>query len=119
MRWQTTNYLLAVLFITFLSAACQQPAADKKSMPVTTKDKMYVEVKTFETTNGWGYEVYADGKLYIQQPFIPGIAGTHGFLSQQDALKAGNLILTKMRRQERFPVITKPELLALGIALPQ
>lgn len=119
-RWIITNYLQALLLFTFFSAACHQSAADKRqnAVPPAAGNKMYVAVRTFKTGNGWGYSVYADGKLYIQQPFIPGIAGTHGFASKEDAQKAGKLILKKVSLQQRFPVVSKQELQNLGIALP-
>ncbi len=118
MRSLTIKYITVFTLILLLSA-CQQRADNKKeAVAPAAKDKMYVAVKTFQTSNGWGYAIYADGKLYIQQAFIPGIPGTHGFASEIDAQRTGNLVLNKMRQQQRFPVVTRQELQALGVALP-
>src|SRR5438874_958379 len=108
---------ITVFSLLLLLSACQQQADNKKAAATpATRDKMYVAVKTFQTSNGWGYAIYADGKLYIQQAFIPGIPGTHGFASQTDAQKTGSLVLNKMRQQQRFPVVTRQDLQALGVA---
>jgi hypothetical protein len=110
---------ITVFSLLLLLSACQQQADNKKeAVAPAAKDKMYVAVKTFQTSNGWGYSIYADGKLYIQQAFIPGITGTHGFSSQTDAQKTGDLVLNKMKHQQRFPVVTRQELQALGVSLP-
>ena len=115
------NYLVVLITIILLSVtACQEPVANKKETVAadTGKDKIYVAVKTFETEAGWGYAIYTDNKLYIQQPFIPGVSGKHGFASQKDAQKAGGLVFRKMRQQQRFPVISRKELQEVGIMLP-
>src|SRR5687767_6963704 len=55
-----------------------------------------MEVKTFEVNDtlnrklqGWGYDIYINGKRAIHQPIIPAIPGNNSFSSEEKARKAG------------------------------
>jgi hypothetical protein len=79
-----------------------------------------VEVKTFlhntaDHSEGYGYDIVVDGKLYIHQPHIPAVAGNRSFKTDADAMKAGELVADKVRRNIMPPGLTIEELDSLGI----
>jgi len=72
-------------------------------------------VKTFRTDGGWGYSITKkDGKVMINQPFIPGIQGQQPFSTKRDAAKVGRMVKMKLRKGE-IPSITPEELKKAGI----
>jgi hypothetical protein len=64
---------------------------------------------------GWGYDLYIDGKKTIHQPHIPGVAGTKGFSSKENAQKAANFVLFKLKNNIMPPSVSKEELDSLGV----
>lgn len=77
-------------------------------------DLLKVEMKTFKTANGWGYEIDVDRKPYIKQETIPAIAGNKTFISKEDAETTGNVVMKKLLKGIR-PSVTSQEVMALGI----
>ena len=51
------------------------------------KGKVELEVKTYKTDIGWGYDITANDTSLIHQNIIPGIAGRKGFATKEDAEK--------------------------------
>lgn len=77
--------------------------------------EVYCELKTVQTANGWGYEIYVDKKLYIKQEYIPAINGIHAFKTKEDAMATGKLVLNKLTHGKK-PLVTIEELRDLKIA---
>ena len=65
--------------------------------------------------NKFGYTIFVDGQLYIEQKNIPAIDGNAGFTSKEDAEKIAELVISKMRNGEIPPTVTIAELKAEGI----
>ena len=80
---------------------------------------MYVTVEPFKTATGWGYKIYTDKKLYIQQTYIPAIPGNHSFATREDAVKVGKLAVQKMAAYHKMPYISPQDLQQLYIQLPR
>lgn len=80
-----------------------------------------VSVKTFEVTDstgksqGWGYDIFLDGKRAIHQPIIPAIAGNKAFKTEADAKKTGLFAVEKMNLQGSLPTLLVKELDSLGV----
>ena len=74
-----------------------------------------LEIKTFETSVGWGYDIFVDGKKYIHQEQIPSVPGTKGFKSEEKARKAAEFIIYKIRNNIMPPSVTPEELDSLGV----
>ena len=61
-------------------------------------------------SNTYGYSIYIDGKLYIQQTTIPAIAGSRGFSSIDKAERTALLAIGKIKQGELPPTLTTEEL---------
>ena len=88
-----------------------------ESKPASTAN---VEIKTFlhsneDHTEGYGYDIIVDGKLYIHQPHIPAVSGNRSFQSEADAKKAGEFVANKIRNNIMPPGISIEELDSIGI----
>lgn len=80
----------------------------------TGNDLLKVELVSFRTTEGWGYEIKVDNKTFIRQESIPAVAGERRFLLEQDALKTGNAVMKKLLAGKR-PSLSYEEVMALGL----
>ena len=58
-----------IILILIFSAACNQPLSEKQQTIETAKENFQhtLQVKTFNTEIGWGYDIYIDGKKLIHQ----------------------------------------------------
>ena len=73
-------------------------------------------VKTiFSPDIGWGYQVLNNGKLYINQPHIPAIAGIKGFSDESKAKITADFMLYKLNKGIFPPTISVDELDSLGV----
>ena len=76
-----------------------------------------IEVKIFqnENMNGFGYDIYMNGRVYIHQPNVPAKAGNLGFKNKGLAEKVGELAVYKIRHNILPPTINLEELDSLGV----
>lgn len=58
----------------------------------------------------YGYSIYADGILYIQQNSIPAIPGNKGFADTATAAKCAQVVIQKIKQGEMPPSLTVEEL---------
>ncbi len=63
----------------------------------------------------FGYTVFIDGKMYIEQKSIPAISGNAGFVSKEDAEKVAKLVIEKIKQGEMPPTISIQDLQLLKI----
>ena len=76
---------------------------------------VYLEAKPIQGPYGWGYDIVANGKVYIHQEFIPAIPGKKGFASKEQAVAVGNKVILKMRNKQIPPTLSIEELKDLGV----
>jgi hypothetical protein len=105
--------LLFTAFI-FLITYHKKGPGEKLSGTFSNQPVPEISVKTFQTNNHWGYEIYLDTTLFIYQEFLPGVPGEQLFTTEQQALQCGNLVREKLMNSTT-PSITKRELDSLGI----
>ena len=119
-------FTLSIAIILFISCTNRDSAKEDNTViqqSVAIKDvsadtNVKLKVKTYQNDNtikGWGYDVYADGVLYIHQPHIPAVPGNKGFQSAQQAETAGNFAVYKIRNNIMPPTISVKELDSLGV----
>ncbi len=102
-----------ILFTGFLS--CKNNTEIKQDSHAA---QMFVKAVPFKTADGWGYEIYADNKLYIRQALIPGLSGNRSFINKEDALKVGELVIHKMDVTHKIPFVSQTDLQQLHIQIP-
>jgi hypothetical protein len=121
-------------FLLFLLISCENSTDQVKSTIVNETDpesppsaiieekieaenvrKSPYEVKTIQNSLGWGYEVWKDGALVINQTHIPAIQGLRAFVSQEQAQKAVDIIKTKLDKGVFPPTISIDELRSIGV----
>ena len=80
--------------------------------------KENIQLKTFKTTIGWGYDIVKDDKVYIHQEIIPAIEGFKSFITKEEAEKVGNLVIQKIKQKKGggLPQVTNEEIDSLQIS---
>lgn len=63
-----------------------------------------LELQTFNTEGGWGYEILLDKKVMISQPIVPVIDTIMPFPSEKSARTLGQIVLKKIINKEDFAV---------------
>ena len=74
-----------------------------------------VEIKTFKINEGWGYDIFRDGVLYLHQTNIPTVSGNQSFKTEEEALKIAELVKMKIIEMARkgkngLPTMTVEEI---------
>jgi hypothetical protein len=80
--------------------------------------KENIQLQTFKTSSGWGYDIIKDDKVFIHQEIIPAIEGFKSFITKEEAEKVGKLVLQKIKNKEGggLPQITREEIDSLQIS---
>jgi hypothetical protein len=78
------------------------------------KEYVFVELHTFHSPLGWGYDILADKKVFIHQDIIPVLPVRKGFRTEQDALTIGRKVLDRINKKQLFDV-TRQDLKEVGI----
>ncbi|MFT4203099.1 MAG: DUF4907 domain-containing protein [Chitinophagaceae bacterium] len=109
MKTMTNRPILSILLPLVLMAGCKT-----KTSP-SHEGEVFVTIKTQQVPGGWGYKIYADTTLYINQPFIPVIGGKRPFQTENDARKTAELVVEKLKKGKEIPSIDSADLKRLGI----
>ncbi len=96
------------------SSADTNTNRDEKVEVINLKKSPY-DVKTVQNSLGWGYEIWKDGALIINQTHIPAIQGLRAFVSQEQAQKAADIIKNKLDQGVFPPTISIDELRSIGV----
>jgi len=73
-----------------------------------------LQLQPIRTNDGWGYVISENDKTLIKQQVIPVISENKSFSSKEDALKAGALVLSRIKKNAS-PTLTKADLSDLKI----
>lgn len=65
----------------------------------------------------WGYQIYRDEKLILDQPHIPGISGKKGFINSTEAAVVAKKVISKMKKGIFPPTITEEDLQKMKITI--
>ena len=121
------KYLIpSIIFqLSFTASAQQKPPMAKISKAEQAKIRAANIKKSAKTTFGYfvisaysstyGYSIYADGNLYIQQNTIPAMPGNKGFADTTAAAKTARLVIKKIKQGEMPPTISIDDLKKLNI----
>lgn len=72
----------------------------------------------FKTEHGWGYDVMANDRIIIHQPFIPGKSGVNGFSTEKEAGADAQIVIEKIKSGE-FPLLNHQQLQRPGVSRTQ
>ena len=122
MRKLTPFFLLLICF----SSACESKQAGEKlnsnqqilgqsSSNSKAKEVATYDIHSYQTPNGWAYQISQNGKLIIDQPTIPGRPGTQGFSTEIDARNVANLVCNKLKAKIFPPTVSEDDLKNLNI----
>jgi hypothetical protein len=108
---------LRIVAILFLMEICSishgqtAPASQPQFPEAGAASKSSLTYKIINSANQtYGYDILSDGKLLIHQPSIPGMPGNKGFKSKQSSEKVAQLVISKVKKGEMPPTVTKEEL---------
>lgn len=121
------------IILVFLILACEsnqkeRPTGFKSENPKeevvepTTNKDVEIEFTIFDNTeveneieiNGFGYDIYLNGKHYVHQPTIPAISGNQGFKTKEQAQRVAELVVHKIRNNILPPSVSIAELDSLN-----
>jgi Domain of unknown function (DUF4907) len=119
----------AVMVCCFFSASAQKrksihhtgkPVQARESAKKTagTKKMAATSLQYFITrtdSTSYGYAIYADSRLFIQQNTIPAISGGKGFPDMDSAARTAELVIQKIKSGQMPPSVTTEELKQLNI----
>lgn len=113
---------LALLLGLFLFS-CQDEAEQSTGTVLETDDVALppVKVTVYEVvvsengTNNFGYQILQDEKVMINQQTIPAIPGNSGFSTKEKAKRAGEFMLSKIKRGSFPPTVSPAELDSLDV----
>ena len=71
-------------------------------------------VKAEQKLTGFGYNILIYDALYVHQPHIPAINGNRGFKTKEQATKAAEFVIYKIRNNIMPPSLSVEELDSLG-----
>ncbi len=63
----------------------------------------------------FGYQIYKGKKMMIEQPTIPGVSGSHGFVNEKQARLVAKQVIQKLNKGIFPPQVSPEELKRLGI----
>ena len=110
--------IAALLLVLAVPAYAQlKDTAENVTFPAPTEYKdAKLTSRIVDAPNGtFGYEVYTDGKLLVQQQNVPGRSGWNGCPRREQAEKLAALVIDKIRHGIMPPTVSEEELKALGL----
>jgi hypothetical protein len=112
---KTIKIFITLLLLTMLATAFFFVSHSRNKQKISN-NKQSIEVRTFNSSNGWGYKIDINEKTYIYQPFIPTIGHNLGFESEEVAERVGEIVKNKIIKHQS-PSMSINELLAAGVKI--
>ena len=111
-----TLFFLALFFAgrhVALAASSFESARRSLADTIPTNKITYKIFAAADST--FGYDIFMEGRRFIHQTSIPGVAGNKGFRRKQDAEKVAALVADKLNRNIMPPSVTKHEMDSLKV----
>lgn len=124
---------LYILFLGVSLAACNHPQLDnghsscmdsiiESKVPKTVADSNTSQFvastyknKSGDGPEGYGFDIYRDGKKMIHQNAIPAIQGNKAFTTEEEAKAVAALMLYKVSKGIIPPIVSLEDLDSLGV----
>ena len=81
----------------------------------TLKNSEWTYKVVLVSEGNWGYQLFQNETMVINQTSIPAVQGTLGFETKEKADKTARFVLEKIKRGEIPPTISQEELKELGV----
>lgn len=110
-----------LLFFPLFFIACTQSEPNssepekENETTVNTRKSTFNVLVTEQPEGGFGYQLFQDGKMIIDQKHIPAIQGNVTFSTKEDAEKVSLFIQRKVEKGIFPPTISVEELDSLGV----
>lgn len=111
---------ICIVLLVTLAFGCgkkeQETAAGSPSPAPVAADSSAVEEVNYRyeviaaPENTFGYDIYKGDAMFIHQPHIPGMPGVKGFAREEQARKAADLMITKMKNGVMPPTLSEEEI---------
>ncbi|MBK9637525.1 MAG: DUF4907 domain-containing protein [Bacteroidetes bacterium] len=88
------------------------------TIPSTDSSSSHFSMHTFKNRDGlegYGFDIYQEGKMMIHQNSIPAIQGNKGFSTEEEAKAVGALMLYRISNGIMPPSISIEDLDSLGV----
>ena len=105
----TKRVLLILIVAVAMLVTASAVMLSKNNKSNTDSNLVPVELHTLKLTDGWGYEVLVDKKIFIHQDCIPAISLFRRFRTESEALSIGNLVVDKIKKGKK-PTISLVEI---------
>jgi hypothetical protein len=102
--------ILIFISLTHFTIQAQSKGNTKPTASDTNKKSNLTYTIIPASNNTWCYDIYKDGRLYIHQQNIPGMAGNEGFKRKEFAMKVAKLVIEKIEKGQMPPTITIEEM---------
>jgi hypothetical protein len=93
----------------------REMAKQKKAIAARFAKVQLTAMVTKVANNRFGYFIFADGQMLIEQNTIPAIGGNLGFVNEAESKRTADLAIKKMKEGEMPPSISVKELNKLKI----
>ncbi len=103
--------LLALLFLSVIVACNNKQATDKKN-----SENHSITYTLIELDKGWGYKIFMDGNILIEQRIVPSVEGYNTFNTINDAETIAIFVVQKLEMNVYPPTVTKIEMDSLNVS---
>lgn len=101
----TKRYWIIVLASVIMIVAATMIVYSKKDSNTGSTNMLPVVLRPLQLKDGWGYELLVDNKIYIHQDCIPAIERNKRFVTEEEAMRIGNIALDKIKKGHK-PILT-------------
>ena len=110
--------LVLVLFVGACSNSNTERHEKDEKIRINLYDGDTLRTEVFQIDTGWGYRIYKNNRVFIEQNQIPAVAGFYLFTSAEKAQIAADFVADKMTKQQGLPSVTIEELDSIGVLDP-
>ncbi len=104
-------YPIFILFMLFCACQTNTEKIENVDIGIVDKTEMNLEIKTlYNDSIGWGYQIYVNGNIYINQPHVPAVQGLRGFETEEQAMKTAEYVSRKIENGVMPPTINIEEI---------
>lgn len=103
-------FLYLILLLSFGSCSSEETKTRTISTTANVQASKQYHYEIIKLTNGWGYRIFVNNSLYIEQLNIPAIEGIKPFKDNKQAQKMAEEVIKKLQKSTDFPTITVEEL---------